>query len=536
MLLSHPLPPRLDRALLHARRADWLARAESAGRLLDARRFVDFCARRGVDGLHENNVLRLWQEGLLRADLVLAQGDPGAGFEPVPGRAGWYTDARLPPDLADAWDELLAETPLPERGVLPLFHPHRFPLMVALMQMLEVPVPGAIRLYSLERLAELAARASGPRPCDGLADAWESLQSWCELAVALVQREGEDEGILELVQSIGEPALRAIHARLCEAAMALDDNRDVHTLLRFLDAHRRAGISGPLGACLQLLEMAERIRRAAESALAVELPEEDEAGSGALLDGAKKKIYGSTRLLDDDRSAKSLVRLLQLEGGLKVRCYAEGAPEHGALCAALRHVPGVAIVDLRAQLVDAERRDAAFAESLRADISQRVYSYVLLDGRREDSLWVVTRAAEQEELFGGFRVSAPDLEFENFGAAELAEVLWSLIRASEDMRAFCEDARFAFEDLLARVEKCSSAGELFRRLEAVPELDLRRNERWGEALMQFATRHPNRADGSERPLVAIAREVVHATRVPYTCSWDRLRVDPTTGRLIERQQ
>lgn len=523
-----------------------------------------------MSGLHMNNVLHLWHEGLLRADLVVSAVPlDEEAFQKVPDRVDWYIDVRPAVSPDRPWSEILANASLPDKRVQPLFHPYRFAMMVVLSETLRVRAPGMMRLYNLARLAEwLEGRVvprEGEQSSPHFSESWEALQTWCELAVVLEptmfsqvfrsQRivssgldvirgdfkqyeallQGHWSRLADALRSIGEETLVSIHRRFCDAARELDPNREIHTLLHLLDVKRRERIHGTLGGCLHLLTVAEVIRRSAERALEIRMLEEDEAGAGGMFRDAKQALYGSDRLLDGGYDVRDMMRRLSLDYGLKARCYVEGATEYGAMRSALEGFPSISVIDLQGQVVERRRKGVAFAESLREDAKQKIYSYVLLDGDVGDNVRAVRKTAERDEFFGAFHVGCPDIEYENFSAAELAQIIWGFIQADEEMRRFSDEEGFEHADVVGLVGVCTSSRELFDALKKVPQISLSKGERWGEALMAHAARHPEREDGTERPLLALVRQVVHSTRVPYGPSVERFRVDPDTGMVVDRQ-
>jgi hypothetical protein len=97
--------------------------------------------------------------------------------------------------------------------------------------------------------------------------------------------------------------------------------------------------------------MAETIRRATEAALGRELCEEDELGFGQWMDGARKAIYGTTRILDASKEVRrDFMTSMGLDHGPKVRCYVEGDTELAALVSAVGYGAGAEFVNLRGQI------------------------------------------------------------------------------------------------------------------------------------------------------------------------------------------
>jgi len=74
------------------------------------------------------------------------------------------------------------------------------------------------------------------------------------------------------------------------------------------------------------------IRRAAEMAFDIEIPEEDELGSGWDAGSVKPYLYGTQRLNDDYKAKATFIRDLGLlDYSVRLRWYVEGPTELGAL-------------------------------------------------------------------------------------------------------------------------------------------------------------------------------------------------------------
>ena len=284
------------------------------------------------------------------------------------------------------------------------------------------------------------------------------------------------------------------------------------------------------------LSMAEVIRRTLEQALDQQLPEEDQMGFGQWMSGARKMLYGTERVFDGDQKVlREFLSGIGIDYGTKVRCYVEGETELGALKSAVGDLNGIEFVNLRGQFVEKKGKGLAFKGSLENDRKSHVFSIVLLDGDRQDFVRVVKKAAEEGIIFGRFFVSKPDFEFANFSLEELIDVLVS-IADKEDIEGVEK------EQLLSDLEGVSSSRELFRILgQSYQQLSsIQKSEKWGEELMDYAIKHPQASaqsgsdDEKERPIIEAARVALIGRKSGYIKSYDQYKVDPDTGKLIER--
>ena len=159
-----------------------------------------------------------------------------------------------------------------------------------------------------------------------------------------------------------------------------------------------------------------------------------------------------------------------------------------------------------------------------------------LDGDRSDYLRAIRKAAEDDDICGMFFVSTPDFEFANFTLVELEEILW--LAATEmgtdtDMRSLLHQS----------IAATKSSGEMFAAIRAtLPELDqFGKGEEWGKRLMSFAWERPEMQDErtretKTRPIVEAINYAIHSVRADYYSSRANLKVDPATGKPIERSE
>ena len=260
---------------------------------------------------------------------------------------------------------------------------------------------------------------------------------------------------------------------------------------------------------MQFVCMAEIIRRAVEDTLGQELPEEDEMGFGQWMDGARKSIYGSERILDSSRETRrEFLTSMELDYGVKVRCYVEGETEFGALTSAVGEASGTEFVNLHGQVIESRRRGLSFADSLKNDITSHIFSVVVLDEDREDYVRALKQAVRNETFFGSFFISSPDVEFANFTVSELLDIVLDL--AGQD-----DDEVPTRDHMMPLVTHARSNKQLSKILVQNGLPEIRKNETWGVALMRYALQHEKLPQdhmkaGKTRPIIEAARGLVSA--------------------------
>jgi hypothetical protein len=338
----------------------------------------------------------------------------------------------------------------------------------------------------------------------------------------------------EFLTSASATEIDEIRNELCREAELLDDNKLVHVLLRLMKRHERHNLRSAIGACMLFLTMAEVIRRSAERSLGQKLPEEDELGFGQWMDGARKSIYGSDRILDAPRETqRDFLASMGLERGVKVRCYVEGDTELGALISAVGDAGGLEFVNLRGQVVERQGKGLSFVTSLKTDMKSHVFSVVVLDGDRTDVIRALKKAAADGAFFGRFFISSPDFEFANFSLSELVNVLLELTAADHDPPP-------TRDQISQLVDGAASNKALFDALKQSELRSVSKSERWGAALMKHALQHRNLPSdhnraGATRPIIEVAQLLIRARDAGYLRSLEGYEVDPETGELQKKQ-
>lgn len=519
---------------------------------------------RALGSFSSEDIVGLWRIGLLRADLVrtdhpiestgitqLSKAADGTVLQldsrPIEHRVQGYGGALKQGIQVDGEVELW-------------FHPFRAYVLFHVQRTLKLETTDTQYLIYPDGIETVAARIRVEL------DRWTSSEAFCErfdhwnltaelamLCEALwhapmpgipgyrAERREAFEAYRTLLNSViaalGKAEVRTRREELGFDADLLDSNRNVQVLLRLMLQQHLEKLKGPLGGAMQLLSMAEAIRRAAEEALGEQLPEEDEIGPGQWMMGARKMLYGSERVFDAERrDLRDFLGLLGLDFGTKVRCYVEGDTEWGAFSHAVAGAGHVELVNLAGQVVEKRRKGLAFADGLANDFSARVFSVIVLDSDREEFVKAVKKAAHERRFFGCYFLCEPDFELGNFSHCELVDVALSLSRIDELDRVALEERRLR---LYAATATMTSNSELWAALQAEGIRDVRKGEPWGRALMEFAMRHPRRSKvsnttGDERPVLEAAKLVMRTRHAGFMNSLAELALDPLTGRLVPR--
>src|SRR6266487_1597051 len=536
--------------------------------LLSASEMARFCHDRGLSfSSFEDDIIQLWQLGLLKADLVesrrkykrvglIDRGKNSTGHH-------IYSDERLLRERPKGWRKPVKTAKSLPVGVKLLFHPFRYYVLYHLDKGLELNI-SRMQMFNQEGyprvLDIILSRFNNWSSSDQLVpriEAWNDVASlaivtepcmyvrifrsiryslseinnmdtWREEIQNQIDRYWQDH-IADLYQRIGIDRLEEIRQELCIATQMLDSNRWVHTLLCLGRGNLRKELKDRLGGALILRTMAEMLRRATEKAFNTKLREEDEPGFGWMPEDVKAKVYGSNRLLDGDENvAREFMRQYELHYGLRLRFYVEGATEW----AALRHhfqtigADFIEVINLRGEVAQKGGKGVTFRENLRSDIAMHVFSIVLIDGDRSDFASAVKKAAADDEICGCFFLSAQDFECANFDLSELEEVLWLIALEDEENKVTEQDRQRLHE----AIKYVSNAEELIKQArKALPQLaHLSKGETWGEKLIEYTWDHPERHD-NERQVIEAIREALTTRTASYEITRCEYQVDPQTG-------
>ena len=302
--------------------------------------------------------------------------------------------------------------------------------------------------------------------------------------------------VLHLVGTLDSTQWQDIHKAIIFDAYRMDPNDTLYLLLRVSDWHQREKLNGKIGGALWLRHIAEVIRRAFEEVTTEKWPEEDQA-TGWWHPGARLRIFGSERPIDDELKAKPYLALkFGLFTGSLVRWYVEGETEYFAI----RHIllepsrSGIELVNLRG-VVQAERDNIALKlqDWLKEDMALRRYSMISFDTDVSTNVKSVRRQIDQKHVVGYIAAHKPDFEFANFTVQELAEIA---ARIDEKNGISGEKVRKAD---WTGVNTGKTFEALYKKASARKPRSLK-GQQWGEALAAYILEYPKRPDdGRERP-------------------------------------
>lgn len=528
---------------------------------MDPSQFAGFASDRGIR-VSDRDIRQLWSLGVLRADLVASRSalrTPGLKRLCTDPRGWcWYADHRrlaLPPLVFPTGLQQSATLP---PGVALAFHPFRYYLLHRLSRALEPPIallqpifgPEHYLHFATEWLDSLKRWLSAARTLEAV-ERWHNL---AELTIALepvfyerlfgVRRASAGVSLAAKGRTVERywrglrPHLERVEIRDAEdarrelifEARCLDTNTDLHVLIRLADAQLREQLKDQVGGATLLLTMAELIRRAVEEVRGVSLPEEDAlAGSRALREHAKQRLFGSRRLLDDDRAAREFIRHHNLHPGVRLRWYVEGDTEAAIVRELLLTAgsAGIEVLNLRGAFV--QNRSLAFQDSLREDLRLGIFSFISLDGDKSENLRAVRRAAQDDLICGRVFISDPDVEMGNFSHRELAGALWAA-RAEGTPPALRKR-------LAAAIAKADSGKAVMRFAQHAlhPHLSgADKGDAWGRRLAAIAAQKPFRRGRTLRPIAEAVRLAVAFPRQSHDWTLREYRIDPTTLQPVKR--
>lgn len=533
----------------------------------DVNKFASFTGEHGIKSFSAKHIKSLWQTGLLKADFVLTQDElqiEGLSLLGCDQRGKfWYSDDRTS-KFSNGLSDLLKELDELPHDVNPYFHPFRYAVFMYLSGVLRPKIsPIQEILYSagsiqmLERWQrwfseytssqefldnikyheEVVKLCVATEPCT-----YQLLFSTVRRSV-LVSEETQQAQINDYCERLTnhykqlslEPVVEA-SKKLCIAAEILDPNKAVHGILRLTRGEKRIRqIKGKLGGAILLLTMAEMLRRFSEQTFNVKLPEEDELGFGYYPEGVKENIYDANRLYDGNRrSANLFLREWGLDYGVRLRWYVEGDTELGALEWMFSNNHSIELINLRGQVAERGGKGLTFRENLLNDLRAQIFSLVTIDSDVSDNVRVVRKAAENDEICGGFFVSDPNFEEMNFALHELREIIGEI--AIENGATVEQKA--VFENATNQVKSFSDLLNSARR--ALPILNQEgKGRKWGARLMRYAW--SNRSipttsanETKTRPIVEAVLAGLRARSASYLHTRRDYKVDPITGKLVQR--
>ncbi len=534
--------------------------------LLNPTKFWQFAKDRNIGIYNAQTINDLWRIGLLRADLIRSTDIiklPGVELASQDGGTNVYCDNRQVEHREGGYGGAISNG-LPILGDLEIyFHPFRLYVLYHIARVFDLEVnatqflvyPHGYEKISNIHIEHLDRWTKSEQFVDRF-NYWNSLAELAILLEPIVWKEvfntirwrhpDSETGLLVKIQthyeriekfllSISLPNIDELRSELCRAAEIVDGNKILHVLLRLMSSRERLKLKSALGESMLFLSMAEVIRRAAEKANNAKLPEEDELGFGVWFEEARKSLFGTDRIIDaSPETRRDFLTSMGLHGGVKARCYVEGETEFAALVSAVGEGGGIEFINLRGQFVQRSGKGLGFANSLMNDKKSHVFSIVLLDADRTDNVRALESTVKREDaFFGRFFLSSPDFEFSNFSTAELIEVALSLTEIS---RNSLPSQKILTEMVVSAV----SSKQLLSILNNAGLSDLQKGEEWGVALMNYALNHPTFSEGGnnageERPCLEIVRLLSVCRNAGYLRSLEMFRVDPITGKLLERE-
>jgi hypothetical protein len=528
--------------------------------LLSSEGLASFARQNGLGQFGNSDIHKLWSIGLLRADYVSSESPlERDGFTPVQASeyGATYLDTRVMELRAEGYGSSAAGTAPLDDGWSVFFHPFRLYVLYHVQRVFG-PEMSATQFLSWQPGIRSVASWHEQSLVDFTSDPQfgARFNDWnviCEVAavtepmlntrfVPSEKFRGELDSMATALspwlRQIGQHGISEMREELGRAAHEMDSNKRVHVLMRLAHKQHRDQLKGRLGACMHFLKMAECIRRAAEVALARQLPEEDEIGWGTWMRGARRMLYGTERVFDARfGEVRDFLTLLGLDHGTRVRCYVEGETELGAMTRAVEDLGAIEFINLRGQFVQRGGKGLAFAESMEADYAAKVISIVLLDSDAGDNVRVLRTAIRSGKCFAPFFLSSPDFERANFTADELLALLEAFNDPTGQSQA--SSATSSPPKPAEAASRVSVPVTVQGPSEIRPLPRLPKSVAWGAALMTYALEHPDLPSNhwmqGRRPMMNAAELLVRACRAGFQLSVESLIVDESTGLLIEKR-
>lgn len=569
--MSRLIDPTLRR-LISKRRYIWQMDFLSADEL------ARFSRERGLSFFDAEDIIQLWQLGLLQADVVVSSrklhrvGLVDCGLDYLGQHI--YSDERQIRPRAKGWGEPVKNARVLRADVQLLFHPFRYYVIYHLNRALEVNI-SRMQMFNqkgfphilefvisgfnhwtrseqfiprIELWNDIASLAVITEPC-----MFQSIFNVLTVRLTLMGKtinkdfisDTEAFTLLQVdiaeqwadvalcYQHISIEQLEQLHQDLCADTQMLDRNRHVHTLLRIAQGRSILKLEGHLGGAIQIRIMAEMLRRSTEKVHGIPLREEDERGFGWVNPQIKEQFYGSNRVLDNDQAMRDFTRKFGANEGLRLHWYVEGTTEWYILHETFLRMTKIEVLNLRGEV--AQSNGLTFRDNLREDIRLGVFSFVSIDMDVDTNYQAVRRAAEKDEMCGAFFISNPDFEFANFDKLELEEIVWEL--AFEN--GATSDMRNALHQAIQGAEKCEAL--LKNAKKALPEHLYRvskKGEDWGNRLMEYANKYPTfrygLKQGRQRPMIEAVEKAMQMSQESYLAIRRFYQVDKDTGRLVKR--
>lgn len=533
-------------------------------KLLDTQELSKLLRDYQLGMVNKTYILKLWQTGLLKADLVLISKKikrKGLKFLAMEGNFYAYLDKRATVLRPEGYGSIFAELKEPLIEIMPLFHPFRSYVLYKLFRSLNPnasPIQTLLYTKGYDWLIQQHIKRfnnwSAKPETIALIDEWNTHSLFSAISEPIahvdifnrVTWNGFSDSYSSIIRklksleirtrklyrSIGQEDIEKIRRELGITAETIDPNGNLHLVIRLMNVSERERIKGKIGLSMLFLTMAETLRRVLELEFNEEYPEEDEIGIGSIIKETKILLQGSTRILDNKRSeANQFLRRLGLDYGVRARVYVEGLTEYSAIAHQFSHNSSVEIIDLKGNFVARYGRGVSFRESLRNDLKSKIFSIILLDGNVSDNCRAVKQAATNDEICGAFFISNPDFELMNFTHMELSKII-------SDM-AYELGHHFDKNLIYDNIKNADSAKKIFNKLRKLSSrlIGLSKGEDWGIKLAEYSTSNKKGSkfdDNKDRQLNQAIRYISQAVRSNYVYTRKNSKVDPKTGLTIKR--
>lgn len=508
-------------------------------------------------------ILNLWQLGFLNADIVYSDKKlhiDGLFLVEKKGERFLYADERKITVKATDYSNAISSLEDIYHDVTPLFHPFRCYVLYHIYNKLKLIFSSEKTLLNAKDFDRLISLQIGSfnywLSKEGmiLLKYWNYITSIVVISEPSVHRSiynkvacdilDNYKSILDrlkeireettnLFQTIGEENIEYYRDEICTDAEIIDSNRNLHLIIRLMKSDERKKLKGHISSAVLFLAMAECLRRNLEFAFQKNYPEEDKCGFGEAFRDTKPLLQGSTRVLDGDRIvANQFLRRLGLDYGIRIKVYVEGNTEFEALNSEFSTNSSVSMINLRGQFKEKHGKGVSFRESLRNDIKSKIFSIILFDSDVSENYKAVQQAVKSNEICGMFFISKPDFELQNFSIDELIEIAFQLAEKKGLKLSI-------LGKLKKETKKAKSAKEFFKILQKQSPifLSVSKGSEWGKALAEYARWNllgKEFGDKDDRLINQIIRIIYNGFHASYEVTKQQQKVDPISGKLIER--
>jgi hypothetical protein len=533
-------------------------------KLIDSQKLSQLSKDNKSSDFSQKFIINLWQLGFLNADIVYSDKKidiNGLFFNGKKGDMFLYADERELPVKTTGYSNAISDLEDIHPGITPLFHPFRCYVLYHIYNKLKLNFSSEQTLLNtkgFERLISLHVESynywSSKKDTSLLLKYWNYITSIAVISEPFVHRiifnkvtmdisdnyksildrlKKIREKVVNLFQMIDEVHIEYYRDEICTDAEIIDSNKYLHLIIRLMKSDERKKLKEHISSAILFLTMAECLRRTLELAFQKEYPEEDECGFGEVFRSAKLLLQSSTRVLDGDRVvANQFLRRFGLDYGIRINVYVEGDTEFEALSSEFSTNSSVLIINLRGNFKEKQGKGVSFRESLKNDIKSKIFSIILFDSDVSENYRAVQQAAKLDEICGVFFISKPDFELQNFKIDELIEIAFQLA-AKKGLK----DS--SLKELKKDIKKAKSAKEFFIILHEQSPIfrSVSKGAEWGKALVEYARWNSlgkEFGDENDRLINQIIRIIYNGFNASYEVTKQKQKVDPISGKLIER--